>query len=140
MNGELPDSPLLVVGQPETADTNRTPEGKYTLWIQVRALPSTVKKDSLGEILPANWDHLKEAIRERVVFSPIDLERDNTNLQGGDSVSGSHHLFQFYLFRPIAGYSRYQTPIKNLYQVGAATWPGGGLNATSGMLLGNKLK
>jgi len=159
MNGELPDSPLLVVGQPETADASRTPEGKYTLWIQVRALPSTVKKDSLGEIAPAHWDHLKETyadrvidklaeyapnvketIRERVVFSPIDLERDNTNLQGGDSVSGSHHLFQFYLFRPIAGYSRYQTPIKNLYQVGAATWPGGGLNATSGMLLGNKLK
>src|SRR5699024_8366429 len=49
MNGELPDSPLLVVGQPESADTNHTPEGKYTLWIQVRALPSTVKKDSLGE-------------------------------------------------------------------------------------------
>src|SRR5699024_3220020 len=82
----------------------------------------------------------KEAIRERVVFSPIDLERDNTNLQGGDSVSGSHHLFQFYLIRPIAGYSRYQTPIKNLSHGRAATWPDSRSNATSGMLLGNKLK
>src|SRR5699024_4057462 len=98
MNGELPDSPLLVVVQPETADASLTPEDKYTLWIQVRALHSTVKKDSLGEIAPAHWDHLretyadrvidklaeyapnvKETIRERVVFSPIDLERDNTH-------------------------------------------------------------
>src|SRR5699024_12660632 len=74
MNGELPDSPLLVVGQPETADTNRTPEGKYTLWIQVRALPSTVKKDSLGEILPANWDHLKEQYSYHVIDQLTDYD------------------------------------------------------------------
>lgn len=74
------------------------------------------------------------------MLSPIDLERDNANLQGGDSIGGSHHLFQFYIFRPIPGYSRYEAPIKKLYQVGASTLPGGGLNATSGMLLANKLK
>lgn len=158
LNGELPDSPLLVVGQPDTIDSTRSPEGKSTLWIQVRALPSVPKSDALNEIKPAGWEIIKEAyadrvmekleqyapnlkdvLRQRTVFSPADLENANPNLAGGDSVSGSHHLFQNYLFRPMPGYSRYNTPIKKLHAVGASTWPGGGLNATSGWLLANKL-
>ncbi|MCD5325924.1 MULTISPECIES: phytoene desaturase family protein [Pontibacillus] len=158
LNGVLPNSPLLVVGQPTTIDASRAPEGKHTLWIQVRALPASVKEDSLGEIAPGGWEDIKEAYAERVldklahyapnvrevlshkiVLSPGDLEADNPNLVGGDSVSGSHHLHQNYAFRPVPGYSRYHTPIKNLYMVGAATWPGGGLNATSGYLLAHKL-
>ena len=47
----------------------------------------------------------------RAVFSPIDLERENPNLIGGDSLSGSHHLDQYFLFRPVPGYSRYATPL-----------------------------
>ena len=62
-NGQLPDSPLLVVGQPDTFDETRSPAGKSTLWIQVRALPSVVKEDSLNEIKPADWDTIKEAYR-----------------------------------------------------------------------------
>lgn len=158
LNGELPDSPLLVVGQPDTIDDTRSPKGKSTLWIQVRALPSVPKGDALSEIEPAGWDVIKEeyadriidklahyapnvkdVLRKRTVFSPADLENDNPNLVGGDSVSGSHHLFQNYLLRPMPGYSRYNTPIKLLHAVGASTWPGGGLNATSGWLLADKL-
>ncbi|MGP4076345.1 phytoene desaturase family protein [Halobacillus sp. K22] len=158
MNGELPDSPLLIVGQPDVMDETRSPEGKSTLWIQVRALPSHVKKDSLNEIEADDWSNIKEAyadrvieklsaythnskraIRKRTVLSPADLEGENPNLVGGDSVSGSHHIFQNYVFRPSPGYSRYQTPIDRLYMVGAATWPGGGLNGTSGWLLAEKL-
>ncbi|WP_345242317.1 NAD(P)/FAD-dependent oxidoreductase [Pontibacillus salipaludis] len=158
LNGTLPDSPLLVVGQPTTIDSSRSPKGKHTIWIQVRALPAEAVRDSLNEIEPGSWSEMKEAYTERVidklahyapnvrevlsnkvVLSPSDLEEDNPNLVGGDSVSGSHHLHQNYAFRPVAGYSNYHTPIKNLYMVGAATWPGGGLNGTSGYLLANKL-
>lgn len=158
MSGTLPDSPMLVVGQPDTIDPERSPAGKSTAWIQVRALPSHVKKDALGNIEPSSWNvikeqyadrvmdklseyapNAKEVIRNRVVLSPQDLEKDNPNLVGGDSVSGSHHMFQNYMFRPMPGYSRYETPIDQLYMVGAATWPGGGLNGTSGWLLADKL-
>lgn len=158
VNGTLPESPLLVVSQPTAADPSRAPAGKHTLWIQVRALPGVIRGDAASEIAPASWDNVKERYAERVidklaeyapnvrevmleraVLSPADLERDNPNLVGGDNIAGSHHLAQHYLFRPIPGYSRYATPLKNLYMCGASTWPGGGLNATSGHLLAKKL-
>jgi phytoene dehydrogenase-like protein len=78
-------------------------------------------------------------VLKRTVLSPVDLEEDNANLEGGDSLGGSHHLDQFYLFRPIAGWSRYATPLKGLFMVGASTWPGAGLHGTSGYLLGKEL-
>jgi phytoene dehydrogenase-like protein len=156
--GLLPTEPVLVVGQPTAIDPSRAPEGKHVLWIQVRVLPVAVKGDAAGTIAPGDWDAIKERYADRVialleryapgvsarilaraVFSPRDLERENPNLIGGDSLSGSHHLDQFFLFRPIAGWSRYRTPLKNLYLVGAATWPGAGVGAGSGFLLGKML-
>ena len=100
------------------------------------------------------WDEVKEAYADRVVdliaryapgfsasildrtvLSPADLERDNPNLVGGDSLGGSHHLDQNFLFRPAFGWSRYRTPVKRLYMVGASTWPGAGTGAGSGFML-----
>lgn len=153
-SGHLPRSPLLVVGQQSWWDDSRAPQGQHTLWIQVRSVPAHPIADAAGEIEGVgSWDAVKERYADRIiqkleayapgiterilartVMSPLDLERDNANLVGGDSVSGSHHLDQFYLFRPIPGWSRYRTPVKNLWMVGASTWPGGGLNATSGYL------
>lgn len=158
-SGTLPSEPLLVVGQPTVVDPERAPAGKHILWIQVRALPSQPLRDSGDDGLPpGSWSEIKEAYADRVirkiaryapnieeatlaraVLSPQDLEHDNPNLVGGDSIAGSHHLDQNYLLRPFAGWSRYRTPIDRLYMVGAATWPGGGLNATSGYLLAEEL-
>src|SRR6185437_10855279 len=125
---------------------------------QVRVLPAEITGDAKGEIAATSWDEAKQAYAERVldilesyapglrgqilgraVFSPKDLERENPNLVGGDSLSGSHHLDQFFLFRPTAGWSRYKTPVKSLYLVGASTWPGAGVGAGSGFLLSKML-
>lgn len=156
--GLLPAEPVLVVGQPTALDPSRAPQGQHVLWIQVRVLPAVIKGDSLGTIGATHWDEAGEAYAERVldvleryapgvrqnilaqeVFSPLDLERENPNLIGGDSVSGSHHLDQNFIFRPVAGYSRYRTPIKSLYLCGASTWPGAGTGAGSGFMLANLL-
>ena len=158
MSGLLPSSPVLVVGQPTAADPSRAPEGKHVLWIQVRPLPASIKGDARREIDGADWDGIKESYADRVidklaeyapdiagkilartVMTPKDLERSNPNLVGGDSVCGSHHLYQNYFMRPFPGWSRYKTPIRNLYMVGAATWPGAGVGAGSGRLLGKML-
>ena len=161
MNGTLPESPLLIVGQLSVTDPTRAPEGKQALWIQVRVLPAVPGADAVtgkGAITPGPWPRIKEQyadrvldkleqyapgvkgkILKRVVYSPADLENENPNLGGGDSIAGSHHLDQFYMFRPIPGWSRYETPVKGLYMVGAATWPGAGLHAASGYMLGKDL-
>jgi phytoene dehydrogenase-like protein len=158
MSGLLPREPVLVVGQPTAIDPSRAPAGKHVLWVQVRVLPSAIRGDAAGTISATHWDEAKELYADRVialieryapglsgkilgraVMSPLDLERENPNLIGGDSLSGSHHLDQNFLFRPVFGWSRYATPVKGLYLVGASTWPGGGLNAGSGFMLAKML-
>ena len=85
--------------------------------------------------------HAKIAALKRAEASiaPLDLERENPNLIGGDSLSGSHHLDQNFFLRPVAGWSRYRTPVKGLYLCGASTWPGAGTGAGSGFMLAKML-
>jgi phytoene dehydrogenase-like protein len=156
--GLLPDEPVLVVGQPTAIDPSRAPDGKHVLWVQVRVLPAEPKGDAAGEIAPDHWDEIKERYADRAVgliethapgvkekilgrtvFSPIDLERENPNLVGGDQICGSHHISQNFLFRPVRGFARWKTPIRNLHLVGAATWPGAGTGAGSGFMLAQQL-
>jgi phytoene dehydrogenase-like protein len=156
--GLLPEKPMLVVGQTSRVDPTRTPDHRQVLWIQVRSVPGRIAGDSLGEITATDWDRAKEPMADRVldimeayapgisdlvrtrhVMSPADLERDNPNLVGGDSLAGSHHVGQNFLFRPWAGASGYDTAIPRLYLAGASAWPGAGTNALSGYLVAQRL-
>jgi phytoene dehydrogenase-like protein len=158
LDGLLPAEPGLVVGQPTAIDPSRAPAGAHVLWVQVRVLPSRIRGDAAGSITGTDWDEIKEAYADRVVdliaryapgftakilgravLSPRDLERDNPNLVGGDSLGGSHHLDQNFLFRPAFGWSRYRMPVDRLYMVGASTWPGAGTGAGSGFMLAKNL-
>ena len=158
MAGLLPAEPVLVVGQPTAIDPSRAPEGKHILWVQVRVLPARIAGDAAGRITAKDWDAAKDAYADRVldiiegyapgtkakvlaryIESPADLERRNPNLVGGDQLGGSHHLSQNFLFRPIPGWARYATPVKDLYMIGASTWPGAGTGAGSGYMLAKML-
>jgi phytoene dehydrogenase-like protein len=158
MAGLLPAEPVLVVGQPTAIDPSRAPDGKHILWVQVRVLPAEIRGDAAGTIAARDWDSAKEAYADRVVDiiegyapgtkakvlaryteSPSDLERKNPNLVGGDNLAGSHHLSQNFLFRPMAGWADWRTPVKDLYLIGASTWPGAGTGAGSGYMLARML-
>ncbi|MGI3171084.1 phytoene desaturase family protein [Pseudooceanicola sp. C21-150M6] len=149
--GLLPDTPVLVVGQPSVFDPTRAPEGKHVLWVQVRVVPAEIRGDAAGQIAATDWDSAKPAMTDRVLnlieaqapgfrdrilashaVSPRDLEAGNPNLVGGDQLCGSHHLTQNFLFRPVRGFADGTTPIKGLHMIGAACWPGAGTGAGSG--------
>lgn len=164
--GALPDEPLLVVGQTSVVDPTRSASaapGLQAVWIQVRTVPSRISGDAAPEAAGGNlsghsWDQaadpfadrilakleryapgISERVVERHTASPSDLERDDSNLVGGDSLSGSHHLDQFVGMRPALSLSRYRTPIDGLYLAGAGTWPGAGVNAVSGQRAAERL-
>jgi phytoene dehydrogenase-like protein len=158
LTGLLPAEPVLVVGQPTAIDPGRAPPGRHVLWVQVRVLPAKISGDAAGILAAGDWDAVKEAYADRVidlieryapglrgkilgraVISPKDLEIENPNLVGGDSLSGSHHLDQNFLFRPAFGFSRYRTAVPRLFMVGASTWPGAGTGAGSGFMLAKSL-
>lgn len=156
--GLLPDEPVIVVGQPTAVDPSRAPVGKHVLWLQVRMAPAEIRGDAAGLLTARSWGEAKEPfaeraldileryapgtrakIRGRAVIGPRDLEADNPNLVGGDQICGSHHLAQHFLFRPAPGHADGTTPIKGLHMIGAATWPGAGVGAGSGYLVGQRL-
>jgi phytoene dehydrogenase-like protein len=156
LDGLLPKSPMLVVGQTSAVDPTRAPEGQAVLWVQVRAQPAEIRGDAAGEISARDWSEvaepyadraiaklseyapgIEELILKRVVLTPRDLEAHDPNLVGGDSIAGSHHLRQNFIFRPLAGYSNYRTPVERLFMTGAATWPGGGVTGLPGRLAAN---
>jgi phytoene dehydrogenase-like protein len=156
--GRLPARPVLVVSQTTPVDPTRAPPGKHVARIHVRTVPSVITDDAAGTIRAKNWaeaaepyaerlldlvaaqaPNLRQAILARRIVTPPEIEADNPNLVGGDCVSGSHHLDQNFTKRPLAGWSRYATPIRGLYMTGASTWPGGGVHGASGYLLAQRL-
>ena len=156
--GLLPDEPVLVVGQPSAHDKSRAPEGKHTLWLQVRMVPGVIKGDARGEIAVTDWTQAAGPFAARVIeilegyapgtkakilwqriVTPAELEQENPNLIGGDQLCGSHHLSQHFVFRPAYGHADGSTPIHNLFLTGAAVWPGAGTGAGSGYHLARKL-
>ena len=157
-DGLLPDSPLLIVGQTTAVDPTRAPAGTHVLWVQVRTLPPEIRGDAAGEIDATDWDEaigpftervldklerfapgLRERVVGQAVMSPADLEASNACLVGGDSLGGSLHLRQNFLFRPFPGWSRYETPVRDLWACGASTWPGPGNNGGSGWLAAGRM-
>jgi phytoene dehydrogenase-like protein len=145
--GELPEHPTLIVGQPTVTDPSRAPEGQHTLWVQVRMLPLELANgqtwdeaagdyaDHVIDLLERYAPGIRKKIIGQAVLSPTDLERYNVNLIQGDSLGGSHHPAQFFFLRPVPGWGRHRTPVKNLYICGAGTWPGGGVGGASGALV-----
>ncbi len=157
-DGLLPDRPMLVVSQTTSVDPSRAPSSRHVVRAHVRAVPAAIRGDAAGTIAARDWPAAKEAFAERVldlagehapnlrqallarhVVSPLELEQANPNLIGGDCTGGSHRLEQNYFRRPIPGWSRYATPIRRLYMIGASTWPGGGVHGASGYLVARRL-
>jgi phytoene dehydrogenase-like protein len=159
--GLLPAEATIVVGQPVTIDESRAPDGRGLLWIQLQELPWHVRGDAAGELdvgagkwteslreryadriqarLALHIANLDSAVLKRVVLSPADLQAANINLERGDPYSGSVALDQNFVWRPFARQPGHSTPVRDLFHIGASTWPGPGLGGGSGTLVAREL-
>ena len=158
--GLLPGRPTVVCGQPTALDPSRAPEGRAILWIQLQEVPYALGGDAAGEfdvggqwtpeleaayadrvvsLLARHVENLPDAIIGRAVLSPVELERRNPNLVQGDPYAGATELDQSYFFRPLPSFGSHATPVDALYQCGASTYPGPGLNAASGRIVAQRL-
>jgi phytoene dehydrogenase-like protein len=84
--------------------------------------------DLLNDYAP----NFKDAVLDRQVLAPLDLERV-FNLTGGNIFQGAMSPSQLFAFRPVPGYASYRTPLRGLYLCGAAAHPGGGVMGTPGL-------
>ncbi|MEH7415838.1 NAD(P)/FAD-dependent oxidoreductase [Neobacillus drentensis] len=157
----LPAKPTFTVDCSTNLDPTRAPEGKAIMRVQVLEVPIRPRGDAASqiEVGDGTWTHdLTERFTERVlqvvskhipnipsavigkyVVTPDTIARFNPNSGPGDPYGGAHDLAQSYLFRPLPGQPGHQTAIPNVYMLGAATWPGHGVNGGSGYIVAQKL-
>ena len=143
--GEFSQRPYIDMVIPSLTDPSVAPPGKHVLSCFVQYAPYKLKPG-------LNWDDQKEAFGDAVVNTiseyapnmkniiigrqvqtPLDIER-SIGLTEGNIFQGELSLEQLFFLRPVAGWARYRTPIRNLYMCGSATHPGGGIMGAPGRL------
>jgi len=157
----LPAKPTFTVDCSTNLDPTRAPAGKAIMRVQVLEVPCRPRGDAANQIDVGDgtWTpELTERFVERVlgvvgkhipnipsavighaVVTPDTIARFNPNSGPGDPYGGSHDLAQSYLFRPLPAQPGHQTEVPNLFMLGAATWPGHGINGGSGYIVAQKL-
>jgi phytoene dehydrogenase-like protein len=103
-------------------------------WPERREAFGDAVVDTLAEYCPT----LRDSILHRQVLTPWDLEQE-FGLTEGNIFHGELSLEQLLFLRPAAGWSRYRTPIRNLWMCGSGTHPGGGIMGAPGELAAKTL-
>jgi len=144
--GDFSSRPYLNVVIPSLVDPTVAPPGKHVVSCFVQYAPYAIKEgpeywperreafgdavvDTLAEYCPG----LKDKILHRQVLSPWDLEQE-FGLTEGNIFHGELSLEQLLFLRPVAGWARYRTPVKNLWMCASGTHPGGGIMGSPGEL------
>jgi phytoene dehydrogenase-like protein len=96
-------------------------------WNSARSAFADAALDTLEGVAPG----IRALILHCQVVTPVDWEREY-GLTEGSIHQGQMGLDQMLVMRPIPGFSRYETPVKNLYLCGAGAHPGGGLTGAPG--------
>ena len=158
VNGIIHDTHMANWFIPTLADPTQAPEGCHTavIWQDVPPAPSAWKKGPLNGM--DSWDDIKHEmadniinefekyapgfkalITDRVIYTPLDIERNNPSAVMGNWVGGSVIPEQFFMNRPVKGVLKggaSRTFVNNLYLSNSihpfgATWLSSGYIAAS---------
>ena len=144
--GHWSRKPYIDIVIPTLVDPTMAPPGKHVMSCFVQYAPYHLA-DGLG-----TWDDNREAfgdavvnriaefapdlpskILHRNVQTPLDIER-TTGLTEGNIFQGELSLEQLFFSRPVPGWARFRTPIRDLWLCGSATHPGGGIMGANGRI------
>jgi phytoene dehydrogenase-like protein len=140
--GRPSDEPVLECTLASAVDETVAPPGKHVMSMFVQYAPNRLREgnwndlkekfaDRCLDVLAGYAPNIKDAVIDRQVLSPLDLER-RFGLTGGNIFQGAMTLNQLFFLRPVPGYANYRTPIRGLYLCGAAAHPGGGVMGACG--------
>jgi phytoene dehydrogenase-like protein len=143
--------PYVDIVIPTLVDPSMAPPGKHVMSCFVQYAPYHLDP-ALG-----GWDQQREAFGDAVVnriaefapdlpskilyrqvMTPLDIER-TTGLTEGNIFQGELSLEQLFFSRPVPGYARFRTPIRDLWLCGSSTHPGGGIMGANGRIAAMEL-
>src|SRR5438132_1924801 len=141
--GKPSERPILECTIPSAVDPSVAPPGKHLMSMFIQYAPYKLRgatwdelresfADRCFDVLNEYAPNFKRSVLARQVLTPLDLER-TFNLTGGNIFQGAMSLNQLFVFRPVAGFADYRTPIRGLYLCGSAAHPGGGVMGAAGM-------
>jgi len=142
--GNFSGAPYLEITIPSLTDPSLAPQGKHVMSIYMQYAPYKLRNgswhdesqrlalaDPVVKTLAQYAPDLPEKILSHQIITPLDLE-ETYGLTGGHIFHGELALDQVFTMRPFLDWSRYRTPIQDLYLCGSGTHPGTGLTGGSG--------
>ena len=144
--GRFSRRPYVDMIIPTLVDPSLAPPGKHVIscfvqyapykmapelgtWDDQREAFGDAVVDRIAEFAP----NIRDIILHRNVQTPLDIER-TTGLTEGNIFQGELSLEQLFFNRPVPGYARFRTPVRDLWLCGSATHPGGGIMGANGRI------
>jgi phytoene dehydrogenase-like protein len=144
--GRFSRRPYIDVIVPTLVDPSMAPPGKHVMSCFVQYAPyhladgetwdDTTREafgDTVVETLAQFAPNLPDRIVHRQVLTPLDLERE-FGLTEGNIFQGELSLEQLFWARPVPGWARFRTPVRDLWLCGSSSHPGGGIMGAPGRL------
>jgi phytoene dehydrogenase-like protein len=144
--GHWSRKPYIDMIIPTLVDPAMAPAGKHVISCFVQYAPYKLapelgtwddNRDAFGDAVIDRIAEFAPDIRDiivgRQVLTPLDIER-MTGLTEGNIFQGELTLEQLFFNRPVPGYARFRTPVRDLWLCGSSTHPGGGIMGANGRL------
>jgi phytoene dehydrogenase-like protein len=145
-SGRFSRRPYIDMIIPTLVDPSMAPPGKHVMSCFVQYAPyqladgdewDDARREAFGDAvvdtIAERAPNIRDLILHAQVLTPRDIE-DQFGLSEGNIFQGELSLEQLFFNRPVPGWARYRTPLRNLWMCGSATHPGGGIMGASGRL------
>jgi phytoene dehydrogenase-like protein len=142
--GRFSSKPYIDMIIPTLVDPTMAPPGKHVMSCFVHWAPYHLAEgtwddqreafgDAVVDVIAERAPNIRDIILHRQVVTPLDMERD-IGLTEGNIFQGELTLEQLFFNRPVPGWARFATPVRNLWLSGSSTHPGGGIMGANGRL------
>src|SRR6266516_3544538 len=144
--GSFSRYPYIDVIIPTLVDPSMAPPGKHVMSCFVQYAPYHLADglawddaareafgDTVVDTIAERAPDIRSRILHRQVLTPLDIER-TFGLTEGNIFQGELSLEQLFFSRPVPGWARYRTPVRDLWMCGSATHPGGGIMGAPGRI------
>ncbi len=147
--GGYANDPWIELTIPSILDPGLAPAGRHVVSAYVQFAPYSLRgttwdleREHFADVTTGTIARyapgFEQSVVARQIITPLDLER-TYGLTGGQVFHGELALDQLLSARPLLGWARYLTPIRDLFLCGAGTHPGAGLDGRAGALAARQI-